>query len=117
MQLNNQRYLIVNADDFGLSAGVNRGILEAHSRGIVTSTSLMVRWPAAVEAAAIADDCPAMSVGLHLDLGEWAFRDGAWERLYYVVDLEHPDAVRREIRVQIDEFCKLTGKCPTHLDS
>lgn len=33
--------LIVNADDFGISAGVNRGILETHNRGIVTSTSLM----------------------------------------------------------------------------
>ena len=36
------KYLIVNADDFGASAGVNRGILECHTRGVVTSTSLMV---------------------------------------------------------------------------
>src|SRR5437870_3779943 len=43
------RYLIVNADDFGLSPGVNRGIIEAHEHGIVTSASLMVRWPAAGE--------------------------------------------------------------------
>ena len=41
------RHLIVNADDFGQSAGINRGIIEAHEHGIVTSTSLMVRWPAA----------------------------------------------------------------------
>ena len=41
------RRLIVNADDLGLSAGVNRGIVEAHARGIVTSASLMVRQPAA----------------------------------------------------------------------
>lgn len=46
------RFLIVNADDFGQSPGVNRGIIEAHEHGIVTSASLMVRWPAATEAAA-----------------------------------------------------------------
>ena len=40
-----RRRLIVNADDFGLSAGVNEGILRAHRDGIVTSTSLMVRQP------------------------------------------------------------------------
>jgi hypothetical protein len=39
--------LIVNADDFGMTAGVTEGIVEAHIRGIVTSTSLMVDWPAA----------------------------------------------------------------------
>ena len=43
--------LIVNADDFGLSEGVNRGIIEAHERGIVTSASLMVLRPAAASAA------------------------------------------------------------------
>ncbi len=47
-----KRALIVNADDFGQSFGVNRGIMEAHQRGIVISASPMVRWPAAREAAA-----------------------------------------------------------------
>ena len=46
------RILIVNADDFGLSAGVNCGIVEAHDKGIVTSASLMVHMPAAAEAVA-----------------------------------------------------------------
>ena len=46
------RYLIVNADDFGLSHGVNRGVTQAHAAGIVTSTSLMVYGSAASEAAA-----------------------------------------------------------------
>ena len=40
------RGLIVNADDFGLTAGITRGILRAHDEGIVTSTSLMVLRPA-----------------------------------------------------------------------
>src|SRR4051794_16830036 len=46
------RYVIVNADDFGQSRGINRGIILAHEQGIVTSASLMVRWAAAAEAAA-----------------------------------------------------------------
>ncbi len=49
-----KRYLIVNADDFGLSFGVNQGIIEAFEHGIVTSTSLMVNWIGAAEAAAYA---------------------------------------------------------------
>ena len=66
-----QRFLIVNADDFGQSSGVNRGIIQAHCTGIVTSTSLMVRWPAATEASALSLKYPDLNIGLHLDLGEW----------------------------------------------
>src|SRR5437870_8870577 len=112
-----RRSVIVNADDFGLSSGVNRGIIEAHQHGIVTSASLMVRWPAAVEAAAMARECPKLSVGLHLDLGEWTYRGGQWVQLYEVVDLEDADAVRREVREQFDRFCESTSHPPTHLDS
>ena len=79
------RYLIVNADDFGQSPGVNRGVAAAHERGVVTSASLMVRWPAAAEAAEYARAHPELSVGLHLDLGEWAHRGGEWVCLYRVV--------------------------------
>jgi chitin disaccharide deacetylase len=71
-----RRYLIVNADDFGLSEGVNRGIIEAAEKGIVTSASLMVRQPAAAAAAAYARKLDRISVGLHLDLGEWVYRNG-----------------------------------------
>ena len=47
------KYLIVNADDFGASRGINRGILEAHQRGILSSTSLMVNRAASEEAALV----------------------------------------------------------------
>ena len=56
--------LIVNADDFGQSPGVNRGIIEAHEHGIVTSASLMVRWPAAASAAAYAREHARLGLGL-----------------------------------------------------
>src|SRR5712692_5001656 len=91
-----KRALIVNADDFGQSFGVNRGIIEAHERGIVTSTSLMVRWPAAREAARYARTHPELSVGLHLDLGERAFRDGSWVFLYIVVPRDDKEAIEAE---------------------
>jgi predicted glycoside hydrolase/deacetylase ChbG (UPF0249 family) len=110
----------VNADDFGYSPGINRGILAAHERGIVTSTSVMVRWPAAAEAAAAAGDHPRLGLGLHVDLGEWVFRDGDWVPLYTVLadaDLQSPAAVEAEVGRQVDAFRRLTGRGPTHLDS
>ena len=111
------RRLIVNADDFGQSDGINRGIIEAHERGIVTSASLMVRWPAAAAAAAWALEHPACSVGLHLDLGEYRFHDGGWEPVYTVVETDDPRAVQEEIARQFDRFHDLMGKAPTHIDS
>jgi chitin disaccharide deacetylase len=111
------RSLIVNADDFGLSPGVNRGIIECAERGILTSISLMVRCPAAVEGAAYAKQNQKISVGLHVDLGEWVLRNGEWDLLYKVVDPEDSKAVEIEINSQVAEFCRLIGRNPSHLDS
>jgi predicted glycoside hydrolase/deacetylase ChbG (UPF0249 family) len=112
-----RKWLIVNADDFGLSAGVNRGIIECAEHGIVTSASLMVRWPAAAEAAAYAKKNPAISVGLHVDLGEWLLHNGEWEMLYKVVDIANAKVVENEIQHQVAEFRRLLGCDPSHLDS
>ena len=112
-----QRALIVNADDFGLSPGVNCGIIEAHENGIVTSASLMVRWPAAAAAAAYARANPCLGVGLHVDLGEWAYRNGEWVCLYQVVPPADPVAVTKEVGRQLDAFHRLVGRDPTHIDS
>ena len=117
MTLATERILIVNADDFGQSAGVNLGIIRAHERGIVTSASLMVRWPAAEEAALYGRTHPGLSVGLHLDLGEWVCRDGEWAALYQVVDTDNADAVAAEASRQLAEFERLVGRAPTHIDS
>ena len=112
-----RRILIVNADDFGQSPGVNRGVIVACEQGIVTSASLMVRWPASVEAAAYGRANPRLSLGLHVDLAEWTYRDGAWLSLYEVVAVGDRGAVAAEIRRQIEGFRELVGKSPTHLDS
>lgn len=111
------RRLIVNADDFGLSAGINRGIIDAHERGIVTSASLMVRGAAAAAAADYGRNDSQLSVGLHIDLAEWIYSDNAWTPLYQLVDLTDPVAVEHEVRRQLDLFISLMGRPPTHLDS
>ena len=111
------KWLIVNADDFGQSPGINRGIIRAYENGIVTSTSLMVRWPPAAQAAEYARERPKLSVGLHLDLCEWSFQQGAWRPLYQVVAVQDAAAVKEEVFRQLEAFRALLGADPTHLDS
>lgn len=98
------KQLIVNADDFGASRGVNRGIVEARTRGILTSASLMVNMPASEQAAAFARERPDLSLGLHADLDGIAQRGGFEE-------------ARSELYRQADRFDTLVGRAPTHLDS
>jgi chitin disaccharide deacetylase len=62
------RRLIVNADDFGYTSGVNRAIVEAHSRGVVTSSTLMANGAAFAAAAELAKTVPRLSVGCHVVL-------------------------------------------------
>lgn len=111
------RRLIVNADDFGLSDGVNRGVAHAHEHGIVTATSLMVHQPAAAAAAEYARLHRRLDVGLHVDLGEWFFDGHQWQSVYTRVDVRDATAVAREVRLQMAMFEELVGCVPTHLDS
>jgi predicted glycoside hydrolase/deacetylase ChbG (UPF0249 family) len=115
--MTSSRRLIVNADDFGLSPGVNAGIIEAHKNGIVTSTSLMVHAPAAQAAAEIAVRNPELSVGIHLDLGEWRFVNGEWEPVYERAPLDDVTMLEREVEIQLEKFVALVGSSPTHIDS
>ncbi|HMC98912.1 MAG TPA: ChbG/HpnK family deacetylase, partial [Ferruginibacter sp.] len=66
--MNLPKQLIVNADDFGQSKGINEGIITAHEQGIVTSASLMVRYEHANDAAKLSLRNEELSVGLHVDL-------------------------------------------------
>jgi predicted glycoside hydrolase/deacetylase ChbG (UPF0249 family) len=100
------RYLVVNADDFGVCSGVNRGIVEAHRRGIVTSASLMLGMSGTEEAARLARDCPALSVGLHAVVSE--------------DEVQMTDPARAcltALEDQMSAFTALLGRFPTHLDS
>jgi hopanoid biosynthesis associated protein HpnK len=62
------RRLIVNADDFGFTAGVNRAIVEAHTHGIVTSSTLMANGNAFENAAHLAKTVPRLGIGCHIVL-------------------------------------------------
>jgi hopanoid biosynthesis associated protein HpnK len=62
------RRLIINADDFGLSSGVNRAILEAHQHGVVTSATLMAGGRAFAEAVQLAQHAPQLNIGCHIVL-------------------------------------------------
>jgi chitin disaccharide deacetylase len=106
--------LIVNADDFGRSAGVNAGVVTGHEEGIVTSASLMVSQPAAAEAAAYARAHASLAVGLHLDLGEWTYVDGRWQTTYLRAAAGDEE---QEVLRQLAQFRRLLGCDPTHLDS
>lgn len=60
--------LIINADDFGFTAGVNRAIVEAHTRGVVTSSTLMSRGTAFADAVELSKTVPRLSIGCHIVL-------------------------------------------------
>jgi predicted glycoside hydrolase/deacetylase ChbG (UPF0249 family) len=62
--------LIVNADDLGWTTGVNRGIVEAHRHGLVTSTSLLANGSAFYGAITVARENPQLGVGVHLNLSD-----------------------------------------------
>jgi chitin disaccharide deacetylase len=102
------RHVIVNADDFGASTGTNRGIVECHARGVLTSTSMMVTGAAVEEAVELSRAHPQLAVGLHWDV------IGEDEREF---DLDDEAAVREEFAAQLQRFYELMGKPPTHIDS
>lgn len=101
------KYLIVNGDDFGASQGINRGIMEAHQRGVLTSTSLMVNAKAAREAVELSRVTPTLSVGLHADIHKElsAQTTPSGPQLY------------EALRAQLERFQDLMGRPPTHLDA
>ena len=91
------KYLIVNADDFGYSLGVNRGIIEAHTNGIVTSTSVMVDAVGAEQAKELVN-YPDLSVGLHFVARDFNNVSGELDRQY-------------------EKFIDVVGVAPDHLNS
>jgi predicted glycoside hydrolase/deacetylase ChbG (UPF0249 family) len=82
------KYIIFNADDFGYSRGTNRGIAEAHRRGVLTSTGLMVNTPATDEAVRMSRDLPNLSIGLHVNFTNEAQR---------LVEFDDPKICRDEL--------------------
>ena len=128
------RRLIVNADDFGLHAAVNRGILTAHTEGIVSSTSLMAGGAAFDDAVRIAKQCPQLGVGVHLTLvgaspllpvaevsslldeaGDFYGSYPLFIKRFLRGKIRLAE-VERELAAQIDRV-RMAGIQPSHLDS
>ncbi len=114
--------LVVNADDFGFTRGVNEGIVEAHVSGILTAATLMATGPAFDHAVDLARRTPTLDVGCHVTLvGGWSLLDP---------DRRLPDnpaalaaalalgrfPVEEEIRAQVRKLAG-AGIRPTHIDT
>jgi predicted glycoside hydrolase/deacetylase ChbG (UPF0249 family) len=126
------RYLIVNSDDFGMSAGVNRGILEGHHRGIVTSTTVMINMPDAEAGIHEAlRSAPQLGLGLHFTLSfgrpvspnvpslvtaEGRFVSNYDELMHRIASFEAAD-LEHELTAQFQRFVAIAGRAPDHLDS
>lgn len=129
----NRRLIVVNGDDFGFSSGVNRAIIEAHQRGILTSASLMVTGAASSEAVGLARSNPSLAVGLHLVLicgtpalppseiphlvdanGKFS-NDPFQAGVRYYFSSRARVELRTEIRAQLQKFLE-TGLTLSHVD-
>ena len=127
------RRLIVNADDLGLSEGVNRGILEAAQQGIVTSSTVMVNLPEAEAGIRLLQEgAPHIGLGLHFNLSygrplsDPADVPGLVRTGGQFVSVSRGLAssrrwqlgeVKEELNAQLVRFVQLTGTLPDHLDS
>lgn len=129
------KQLIVNADDFGLHESINLGIIEGHTRGCITSTSLMAGAPAFAHAVALAADYPQLGIGVHLTLvggglpvtepadipslvdgeGRLCASYPAFLKKYCLAGIRLND-VHRELTAQVQQIVS-TGIKITHLDS
>jgi predicted glycoside hydrolase/deacetylase ChbG (UPF0249 family) len=123
--------LIINADDYGRSPGVSRGILHAHRRGIVTSTSVMINQPSVRTQLEEALACPDLGVGLHLVFSAWrpvlppevipslVDPDGFFlsqHDLWAQAEDISSKQLRAELAAQLERFVAWAGRLPDHLD-
>ncbi len=129
-----EKRLIINADDFGFSEGVNKGIIDAHTKGILTSTTIMTNMPHAAQAVELAKNFPNLGIGVHLNLtaGKPVSRDSAVKLILdsqgnfaltpaklaiaSLINGKVRTAIETELAAQVQWLLE-TGFKPTHLDS
>lgn len=104
--------IIVTADDFGASPGVNAAVLRAYREGILRYASLLVKGEAAEEAVNLARANPGLGVGLHLEL---CLDSPEWWGLRYFFNPADRRRLEPAIRSQMEAFLA-TGLKPTHVD-
>ncbi len=125
------RQLIVNADDYGRSPGVSRGILYAHRQGIVTSTTVMINQPGIEPQLEKALACRELGIGLHLVFSAWrpilptsavpglVRDDGIFldqHTLWAQAERIPQEQLSAELAAQMERFISLAGQKPDHLD-
>jgi len=107
--------LVVNADDFGFTRDVNRGIVEAHLHGILTATTLMANGDAFDDAVGLARRHPSLDIGCHLvlvDLDPFPRTISAMTRSIALKRIDIYDEFSRQVARILE-----TGLRPTHLDT
>lgn len=121
------KHLIINADDFGLSPGVNQGIVKAYQAGGISSTTLMVNMPGFEDAVRLARLHPELGVGLHFNLTygrpisdvrlvpSLVQREGCFYPISEISSRELCE-IEIELLAQWERFIA-TGLYPTHLDA
>ncbi|AZS15485.1 carbohydrate deacetylase [Paenibacillus lutimineralis] len=124
-----KKYLIVNADDFGLTKSVSEGILYAHQQGLVTSTTAMMNREDIDIALKEAKKFKKLDIGVHLVfnkgfslskkqmISSLVDENGQFYKNLYelkeTVNLEH---LETEFSEQINKYIKITGEIPSHID-
>lgn len=123
--------LIINADDYGRTAGVVEGILQAHQQGIVTSTTAMMNMPGIEDALRRVQSYPDLGLGVHLVFSVWrpllppeqipslVDEDGTFlsqKAIWARPEAIQHDELRAELTAQVERFQALTGRRPDHLD-
>jgi predicted glycoside hydrolase/deacetylase ChbG (UPF0249 family) len=119
--------LIVNADDFGYSTGINYGVIESHLHGIVNSATMMMNMSGTKQAIELAKQYPSLKVGVHLvltcgkpllnDVKSLVDENGNFNSLSYLMENDIDlDELEREWIAQMDAFYQ-AGLTPNHFDS
>ncbi|SFE12584.1 hypothetical protein SAMN05216238_108191 [Lentibacillus persicus] len=120
--------LIINADDFGYSRAVNHGIIDAHTEGVLTSTTCLTNMPGSSHAYQLGREHPNLGIGVHLTLTcgkplldnhqTLVDADGNFKKLHHYTHKFYvdQDELYKEWKAQIEAFLD-SGLTPTHLDS
>jgi predicted glycoside hydrolase/deacetylase ChbG (UPF0249 family) len=117
------RFLIINADDLGISAEVNRGIFIAHEKGVVTDASLLIKGPYVHLAMEMIKKRPSFPVGIHIDLDPLlGWKSPGIERLprqkllAMMKEADFVAKIKKEIDQQVTVFLE-EGLIPSHVDT
>lgn len=127
--------IIFNADDFGISKGVNQAIFKAHTEGVLNSTSIMITLKYVSDALKLAQKMPNLNIGLHANLTNensvlspeqiplLVDKNGKFKHGFVnlaVLSLLHPKELKRQAKAEIKaqiEKAQSMGINLTHLDS